>query len=158
MAFKGVYDSRVGDAHAAGDLHVHGLGEAGGLWVSWDSSAVGKCGDVASFVSGRRVSGKASRGFRLRVAHEWNRVGQATRQGARVFLGFDEQTREDSLDGIMSLLRSMNTRLVVPLVAFTDEYDWETTNDLAAFDAVNSLCSPIFIRGKEEGLEPGLGV
>ena len=36
------------------------------------------------------------------------------------------------------------------MIAFKDDYDWETTKDLAAFDAVNSLCSPVFIHRREE--------
>lgn len=161
MSSGGAYGSRVGDAHAAGDLHVHGFDGAGGYWASWDTAAVAGRGDVAVFVS------KASRewhGFqRLEGFETLNRradsVMRLVEGGTRVFLGFDEQTRRQSVDEVFSALRAMNSRLVVPLLTFTDGYDWGTTNDLAAFDAVNSLCSPVFVhRGEEaKAFEPWSG-
>ena len=162
MASGVAYGSRVEDAHKTGDLHVHGLGEAGGYWATWDSSAVGKRGDVAIFVS------KAARewhgfqrltGFESIINGGVESVMRLVEGGTRVFLEFDKQTREESLEKVLSLLRSMNTRLVLPLIAFTDEYDWETTNDLTAFDAVNTLCSPVFIHRGDEAkvFEPWSG-
>lgn len=172
MASGSAYGVRVEEAHAAGDLYVHGFNETGGYWASWDSTMMAERGHVSDFVekASREWHGfqRLSR-FDSLIASNGNLLESIHRLSegqTRVLLGFEEQARREGvLEGVFSVLRSLETGRIVPFIMFTDDYDWRSNGDLPIFNSVNSLASPIFIHmGKQgtvidpwlDGLAPGI--
>jgi hypothetical protein len=174
MASGVAYSREVAEAHASGDLHVHGLEKKGGCWASWDSSAI----------AGKETDGKTAEHllqFTVKARREWHEfqrlsgfeslaresVGDSEKtswlktlitglsnDGGKVFLGLEEQNREDRnrvLDAIFTDLRSpaAQTGRLTPTVVFTDAYDWGSESDLSLYDPTNALCSPIFMHRRE---------
>ncbi|HIH87607.1 TPA: hypothetical protein HA344_00165, partial [Candidatus Bathyarchaeota archaeon] len=174
MVSEVAYNREVTEAHASGDLHVHGLGERGGCWASWDSSAI-----VEKGVAGNTAEHLLQ--FAVKARHEWHNfqrlsgfeslmggiVGDSEKtswlktlitglgeDGGRVLLGLEEQSREDSgrvLEAIFAGLRSpaAQTGRLAPAVVFTDAYDWGSESDLSLYEPANALCSPIFMHRRE---------
>ena len=174
MVSGGTFGQRVVDAHVAGDLHVHGLEEKGGCWASWDCAAIAeKDGNLDAFW--RLIT------FAIKAKHEWSsfqrlsgfeslakkcdlaelqknltkfNTGLEEEKVGRIFLGLEEQNREDNdpvLDTVFESLRSTaeQTRYSTPVVVYTDAYNWETEGDLQLYDSVNAYSSPIFMHRKE---------
>lgn len=195
MTSGGTYGSRVIEAHNIGDFYIHGFDEPGGYWASWDSTTIaGKngepsndlgesIGDLALFAakagrewhSFQRLSGFESlakmKGGDLADIQKslatFNTVLPGGNKLGRVFLGLEEQNREDEksrsvLDAIFRGLRSSGaqTGYTIPLVVFTDAYDWENEYDLPLYESATPPCSPIFIHRKEatarKALDPWL--
>lgn len=110
MASRDAYGERVVEAHRVGDLHVHGLDEVGGCWVSWDSTALAGAtgehgGDLEGYLGRLAI-------FAIRAAREWHSFQR--------FSGFES---------FVSKMKEVNrTRLGRPLSAFVNLVEETGTN------------------------------
>jgi hypothetical protein len=184
MVSRDAYGQRVIEAHVMGDLHVHRLGDNGGYWASWDSTTIAETSEGQERDLKEHMGSLAL--FVAKAGEEWHRfqrlsgfeslvkmnvedssciqkclatlnLGLATGENStRLFLGLEEQKREDDLsksvlNAICGCLRSYGVQAayLTPLVVFTDAYDWRNENDLLLYESAASLCSPIFIHRKE---------
>jgi hypothetical protein len=178
MASRGIYGSRVIEAHGVGDLYVHGFDEPEGYWASWD------CASVIGIDSGKSLDEAWVRlaVFLEGAGREWHRFQRLNslstlikvdddEQGhlatfikrARdhpssgnvpdVYLGLGEQT-QGLLGSFFKMLRPLNGaggKIITPVVNLSNDYSWPE-EDLPLFEAASSLSSPVFIN-KEHKIE-----
>ena len=153
MASGGGYGSRVWEAHTAGDLHVHGLGGAGGYWASWNSPDLSR--DVGDFISraSREWNGfQRIAGFEQLLSVEAHPLKRLIDVDAELLLGFNgDNLGGTTLDDAFSYLMSSKTCKIVPVIRINDDFDWESNGNAPFFGAVNSLCSPIFVKTGDKG-------
>ena len=170
MASRGIYGSRVIEAHDVGDLYVHGFDEPKGYWASWD------CTSITGIDSGKSLDEKWMKltGFLEEAESEWhsfqrlNNLSTLIQENDEhgqlatfikkvldhpssgkvpdVYLCLGEQP-QGLLGSFFKILRPLNgagCRTITPVVNLSNEYSWPD-EDLPLFEAASSMSSPVFI-------------
>jgi anaerobic ribonucleoside-triphosphate reductase len=76
--------------------------------------------------------------------------------GTKIFLDLEERVHEDEkLEEIITVLRTSLGR-VLPLIIVDDDYNWENEKNRPVFEAVNTVCSPVFMK-RNDKLRPWFG-